>query len=184
MSTQLEQERQFAILSKKYKNLGQYIVSRQSGYESMNFDADPYNSGTQSEANATGTGAPTDTTRTDNVGDSDWQGSVPGADDSDGDITGALDVLQKHIASLGSDDLLDRWASTADALRRTVSSGMQKAVPNPDGVTREPLVVNDNDDSSRAGSHTYISVTELERKASQILQASGLSSRICNVDKL
>jgi hypothetical protein len=188
MSTPIEQERQFAILSKKYKNLGQYIVSRQSGYESMNFEQPSYNSGTQAEANATGTGAPTDTQQVDadDSGDSDWQGDVPGATDvGDGDVTGALDVLQKHIESLGSSDLLNIWASTSDALKRTMSGDMiKKAVPNVNGSTREPLRVGDNTAASNAGPQGYIDASQLERKACEILKLSGLSSKICNIDRL
>ena len=119
----------------------------------------------------TDNGAPDTTSRTDSVGDSDWQGTVPAGSNDDSEIYGALDVLQKHVASLGSSDLLDLWASTADALRKTVGPHFVKAKPNADGVTREPLHATDNDAASHPGPQGYIPTSELMKKETARMQA-------------
>lgn len=192
MSTQQEFDRQVKNWVKRGGRTS-YIMNHQSGFsdvmDNTQFDAGFYNSGTQEDTNDSSTGAPTDTIRTDDIGDSDWQGEVPGASDvGDGDITGALDVLQKHIESLGSSDLLNIWASTSDALKRTVSADMiKKAVPNVNGSTREPLHVGDNTAASNAGPQGYIDASQLAKKAEEILKLSGLSglsSKVCNVARL
>ena len=127
------------------------IVSAQNGFNdvmsTMQFDADAGDAFVHDSLEDTvdsSSGAPTDTTRTDGAGDSDWQGNVPGGSNDDSPIYGAIDILQKHIESLGDDNLLDKWASTADALKKTVTSGMAKASVNADGQTREPLVISAN----------------------------------------
>ena len=99
----------------------------------------------------------------------------------DSPIYGAIDILQKHIESLGNADLLNIWASTSDALKKTVTSGMQKGVPNPDGNTRPPLHVGDNTAASNAGPQKYISVADLENAARKQTQ---LTSRIVHAAKL
>jgi hypothetical protein len=103
--------------------------------------------------------------------------------DSEHPIYGAISILQKHIESLGNESLLDLWSSTSDALKKTVSIGdsIQKAVPNPDGPTEDVRHVPDNANSSRPGSHGYISVSELEAGASKLVS---LNSRIVNVERL
>ena len=177
--TKQEQSRYAANFMKRRTSR---IVGLQNGFNdvmsAMQFDADPYNSGTIEETNDSSIGAPDTTTRTDSVGDSDWQGTVPGGSNDDSEIYGALDILQKHVASLGSSDLLDLWASTADALRKTVSSAMAKGSPNEDGQTREPLVVNDNDSSSYAGSHGFIPTSELQKMQSEAAQLTNMTSRV------
>ncbi len=131
--------------------------------------------------------APMDTTKVDaaDVGDPDFDGSVPmERSNDDSPIYGAIDILQKHIESLGNADLLNIWASTSDALKKTVSGdGIQKAIPN-DGPTRDALVVNDNNASSRAGSHGYIPTSELQRMETEAAKLTKLSARICNVKRL
>jgi hypothetical protein len=169
------------------------IVNLQSGHEDVmaQFTDPSYNSGTLEEANADSQAASVGTTRVDVVGDPAWTGSVPGAvADGDGSVAGAIDILQQHIASLGDSNLLDVWASTAAALKKTVSGDVvPKAKPNAEGQTREPLVVNSNADSQAAGSHGYIDSSELARQqVNQMeLEASKLTvlkSRIVEITRL
>jgi hypothetical protein len=138
------------------------IVAVQSGFNEQ-FAADPYNSGTLEETVDSSNGAPTDTTKgSDN--DNNWNGTVPGGSNDDTDITGALDILQKHIESLGDKSLLDLWASTSDALKKTASGDfVQKAVANKGGSTESVRHVPDNTASQNAGSHGYIQTSELQK---------------------
>jgi hypothetical protein len=80
---------------------------------------------------------------TDDIGDPQFDGEVPRerADSDNDDITGAISQIQERIAALGNEDLLDLWASTAQALTKAVGLGgeIRKAKPNASGSTREPL---------------------------------------------
>jgi hypothetical protein len=174
------------------------IVSHQNGLDDvmkiMQFGQPQpsYNSDSQEEANASTDGAPVDTRKIDVIGDPAWDGSVPadGSND-DSEITGALAVIQKRIDALGNADLLNIWASTSDALKKTVSGdSVRKAVPNPEGVTRAPLHVEDNTAASWPGSQGYIPASELSNaKAVHAMEAEAkqltkITARICEVTAL
>jgi hypothetical protein len=156
------------------------IVELQSGYNDQlsQFAAGTYNGDTQEQANAGSDGAPSDTTRVDTVADNNWNGTVPGGSKDDSPICGAISIIQQHIASLGNDDLLNKWASTADALKKTVTSGVAQASPNADGQTREPLRVADNTASQNAGSHGYIQTSELQKMETEAAKLTTLNARI------
>jgi hypothetical protein len=161
------------------------IVSAQNGFNDVmtQFAAGTYNGDTQEEANADTNGAPTDTQRVDDISGTD--GTVPGGSNDDTDITGALDILQKHIESLGDKSLLDLWASTSDALKKTASGDfVQKAVANKDGSTESVRHVSDNTAGQNAGSHGYISTSELSRMESEAAQLTKMTSKIVGVTAL
>jgi hypothetical protein len=158
------------------------IVAVQSGFNEQ-FAADPYNSGTLEETVESSNGTPTGTTRDDST-DADWNGTAPGGSNDDSPIYGAISIIQQHIASLGNDDLLNKWASTADALKKTVTSGVAQASPNADGVTESVRHVSDNDSSSKPGSHGYIGTSELSRMESEAGKLTKMSSKIVGVTAL
>jgi hypothetical protein len=163
------------------------VVNFQSGYDGF------YNSGGQEDTNNSSIGAPTGTSEV-NPDDQGIDGDVAreGMDEAwQTDVANALEHVNRAISSIGSTnrsvddgtiDGLNLLASTMQKLTGLPSGvSIAKAVPNPEGVTREPLVVNDNANSSRPGSHGYIDVKDLENSARKV---TALSSRIVNVDRL
>ena len=142
------------------------IVGLQNGYAEFAKNlADPYNSGTLEETADSSNGEPVDTSRIDNVGDSDWQGSVPReGGDSDpawkSDLRNAITSIQRAVENGGRGlDVntvagLNLLASAAQKLVELPEGvAVPKASPNPEGTTREPLRVADNTASQNAGSH-------------------------------
>jgi hypothetical protein len=61
---------------------------------------------------------------------------------------------------------------------------MTKAVANPEGTTRSPLVVADNDSSSHAGTRGYIPTSELSKMEDEASKLTTMTSRIVGVTAL
>jgi hypothetical protein len=172
------------------------IVSHQNGLSDVmataRFDVNSgfYNGDSQEDTVDSSSGAPTDTQRVAVVGDPEWQGEVAGTNE-DTEITAALAVIQKRIDALGSQDLLDTWASASDMLKKVATGdNVRKAVPNADGVTRPPLHVADNTAASWPGSQGYIPASELANAKAvaqfeaEAKQLTKITARICEVTAL
>jgi hypothetical protein len=187
------------------------IVGLQNGYAKFveEFAADPFKHDTQEQANADTDGAPTDTSRVDPADQSKRgcsttyatlfhgvDGSVPReGGDSDpawkGDLRNAITSIQRAVENGGRGlDVntvagLNLLASTAQKLVELPEGvAVPKSTPNPEGVTRSPLVVADNDSSSHAGSHKFIPTSELSRMESEAAQLTKITSKIVGVTAL
>lgn len=174
------------------------IVSAQNGYAKFveEFPADPYEHDTLADVN-TDNGAPNTTTQVDPV-DQGIDGTVNregGVDEAwQGNLQDAITHIQRAIENVGVNRSvedgtlagLNLLASTAQALRQLPSGvSIAKAVANADGVTREPLVVNDNAVNSHAGSrNAFVPTSELSRMQSEAGKLTTMTSRIVGVTAL
>jgi hypothetical protein len=174
------------------------IVELQSGFNEQfgrtQFAAGTYNGDTQEQANADTDGAPTDTQKVDTIPGLD--GTVPReGGDSDpawkGDLATAITHIQRAIENGGRGlDVntvagLNLLASTAQKLVEPPEGvAVPKAVVNPEGSTRDPLHVADNDSASHAGSQGYIQTSELQKMQSEAAQLTQMTSRVVSVTAL
>jgi hypothetical protein len=174
------------------------VVNVQNGYAEFveNFSADPYNSGTLEETVDSGNGAPTDTTKVNPADGIDGTVSREGGVDEawQGNLKDAITHIQRAIENVGVNRSVDDGtlaglnllASTAQKLTELPSGvSIAQAVANADGVTREPLVVNDNDSSSHSGSRNgFIPTSELSRMESEAGKLTTMTFRIVGITAL
>jgi hypothetical protein len=171
------------------------IVSAQNGFSDVmtQFAVGAYNGDTQAEANSD-TGCPTDAQKVDNISGRDGDVAREGADEAwQTDVANALEHINRAIENVGVNRSVDDGtlaglnilASTMQALRELPSGvSIAKAVANPEGTTRSPLVVNDNDSSSHAGPQGYIQTSELQKMQSEAAQLTKMTSRVVTVTAL
>jgi hypothetical protein len=172
MSTALEQKRQFEILSKKYEALGQRAKFMQSGFEDYHdgttqiLNHHPEFSRTKAKKLAK-QGRVAEFSNNDIGGgrvNREGEPEMYPATDP-GDITASTGYIQKFIEGQSDPLLSDAWRAVWAALgnlAKAPTPAIQKARPNANGSTRDPVVYPQNNASQKPQNRS-VPISELDK---------------------